>query len=125
MELGTRLVRLDAWVGDVRRALSIIPGDLTTRETTAVMNIEGTVREFLSDHTAAGQTPISSDESILDSGLLDSAGLFELVAFLEERFGVSIDDEELVPENFETIDAIVALVTKKTDAGQVAGEAQG
>lgn len=79
------------------------------------MDVEASVREFLKDHVPAGQDSgtISADESLLDSGLLDSASILEAVSFLEERFGFVISDEELVPENFETINAIVALVASK------------
>lgn len=81
------------------------------------MDVESGVREFIENNISLRDEKgaLSSDESLLDSGLIDSAGLFELVAFLEERFGVVIADEELVPENFETIDAIVALVATKSE----------
>lgn len=79
------------------------------------MDVESGVREFLQEHVPTGQarTEIPSDESLLDSGLLDSATILELVSFLEERFNLTIADEELLPENFETIDAIVAMVSSK------------
>ena len=88
------------------------------------MDVETAVREFLRDHVAqreASET-VSVDDSLLDSGLLDSAGLFELVSFLEERLGVTIADEELVPESFETINAIVALVSPKIKGADAAGD---
>ena len=78
------------------------------------MDVEASVREFLREHAVVRQEDaIAGDASLLDSGLLDSAGLFELVSFLEERCGVTIADEDLLPENFETIDAIVAFVDPK------------
>ena len=79
------------------------------------MDVETSVREFLRDHVPVGQdsATISADESLLDSGLLDSASILEAVSFLEERFGLVISDEELVPENFETINAIMALVASR------------
>lgn len=89
------------------------------------MDVAGSVREFVKAHVVLQQEDeIGSDESLLDSGLLDSAGLFELVSFLEERFGITIDDEELVPDNFETIDAIVAFVNPKVEARAAGGEAR-
>jgi acyl carrier protein len=79
------------------------------------MDVEASVRGFLKDHVPVGQDSgaISPDESLLDSGLLDSASILQLVSFLEERFGIVISDEELVPDNFETINAIVGLVQSK------------
>lgn len=89
------------------------------------MDVETSVREFLRDHIPVGQDSgtISADESLLDSGLLDSASILEAVSFLEERFGLAISDEELVPENFETINAIVGLVTSKKATPETPGDA--
>lgn len=82
------------------------------------MNVETSVRGFLQESAGGRQrADISSDESLLDSGILDSASILELVAFLESRFGIVIPDEELLPQNFETIDAIVELVETKGGSG--------
>lgn len=87
------------------------------------MDAESDVREFLRDHVPTGQAgrEISRNESLLDAGLLDSATILELVSFLEERFDLTISDEELLPENFETIDAIVGMVTAKRGPSSAAG----
>lgn len=58
---------------------------------------------------------IGVDEPLLDSGILDSVGIFELVLFLEETFGVDIQDETIIPEHFETINLISAFVDGKRD----------
>lgn len=58
------------------------------------------------------QRDVAVTDSLLDSGLIDSVGIFELVSFLEERFGVQIPDEEIVPEHFETIENLNALVAR-------------
>jgi len=60
-----------------------------------------------------GSTPILPDTSLLDSGLIDSTGILELVSFLEESFGIELTDEEVVPEHFETVRAIAAFVASK------------
>ncbi len=61
--------------------------------------------------------PVGVDDSLLDSGLLDSIGIFEMVTFLEETFGVKVDDEAIVPEHFETIALIATFVdTLRADA---------
>lgn len=57
--------------------------------------------------------PVGPDDSLLDSGLVDSTGIFELVTFLEENFGIKIEDEEIVPEHFETAAQIAAFVDRK------------
>lgn len=56
---------------------------------------------------------VQPDDSLLDSGLIDSTGIFELVAFLEETFAVKVEDEEIVPEHFETAGQIAAFVDRK------------
>lgn len=82
------------------------------------MSVETRLREFLEGNVVhQSDAAISGDESLLDSGILDSASILELVSFLESRFGIVISDEELLPENFETINAIVALVEAKGGSG--------
>lgn len=59
------------------------------------------------------RTPITPETPLLDSGLLDSTGIVELVTFLESEFGVKVADEEIVPENFETASRMAAFVADK------------
>ncbi len=56
---------------------------------------------------------LSPSDSLLEKGLLDSMALVKLIAFIEERFGVPLSDDEFDPDNFETIDAIAALIEQK------------
>jgi acyl carrier protein len=56
---------------------------------------------------------VGPDDSLLDSGLIDSTGIFELVTFLEETFGIKVEDEEIVPEHFETAAQVAAYVERK------------
>lgn len=60
---------------------------------------------------------VAAGDSLLDSGLVDSTGIFELVTFLEETFGVKVEDEEIVPEHFETPAQIAAFVDGKRVGG--------
>lgn len=50
----------------------------------------------------------------LESGILDSLGILDLVHFLEQEFSLQISDDELVPENFESLESVVSFVQKKT-----------
>ena len=74
------------------------------------------IREFVVDRLApaTGRTDIGEDDDLIDSGVIDSLGIFQLVAFLEERFGVAISDEEITPENFASIAAIERLVAARS-----------
>ena len=82
------------------------------------MSVDASIREFLRERALAraDKETIGTDEPLLDSGVLDSASILELVSFLEDRYGISIEDEELVPEHFETIDTVVKLVESKLAA---------
>jgi len=58
-------------------------------------------------------TAITQDTPLLDSGMIDSTGVMELIGFLESEFGINVADEEIVPENFETVSRIAAFVERK------------
>jgi acyl carrier protein len=79
------------------------------------METKQKIREFIVDTFLFGATdglPEDGD-SLLDSGVVDSTGVLELVAFLESEFGFEVKDEELVPENLDSIDNLTAFVEKK------------
>ena len=78
------------------------------------MSVETETERFLIDDLLFGsQTSIDPDESLLTNGILDSLGLLRLVTHLEEQFGVSFEPGEVIPDNFETINAIKTLVERK------------
>lgn len=66
-------------------------------------------RELARDH---GGIDVAT-ESLVESGIIDSLGIMKLVEFIERELRVKIGDEDLVPEHFETLDAITALVASK------------
>jgi acyl carrier protein len=78
-------------------------------------NVRAALREFVVDRLAAasGRSDIGDEDDLIDSGVIDSLGIFQLVAFLEERFGVTVADEEITPENFGTLLAIERLVAAR------------
>jgi acyl carrier protein len=59
------------------------------------------------------ESELKSDASLLDQGIMDSTGVLELVAFLEQQFGIKVADEELVPENLDSVVRIVDFVGRK------------
>ncbi len=59
---------------------------------------------------------LDNDTSFLDEGIIDSTGVLELVTYLEETFGISVDDEELVPENLDSITNIANYLDRKIAA---------
>jgi acyl carrier protein len=56
---------------------------------------------------------IDDDASLLESGVLDSTGVMEMVAFIEETFHLSLDDADLTPENLDSIDRICTLIARR------------
>lgn len=54
--------------------------------------------------------PLSNETPLLDSGILDSLSLLRVVVFLEEQFGITMDDADLLPENFASVNAICAYL---------------
>jgi len=59
------------------------------------------------------ESELADDASLLEEGLIDSTGVLELVDFLEQRFGISVRDEEMMPENLDSVNALVHYVESK------------
>jgi len=78
-------------------------------------DIKQEIEKFIEENFVMGRKNITldPDKSLIESGVMDSTGVLELVMFLEERFSIQIDDEELVPENLDTINNLVAFLKKK------------
>jgi acyl carrier protein len=60
---------------------------------------------------------VKNSDPLLDSGIIDSLGILDLVTFIEKEFGVHVSDEELLPENFQTVDALAAFIQQKGSNG--------
>jgi acyl carrier protein len=76
------------------------------------MQIAETVRTFV-----LGRRPeleLADDDPLVELGVLDSLGILELVTFLEEHFGIRVDDQEMVPEHFGTLQRIEDFILAKT-----------
>jgi acyl carrier protein len=83
------------------------------------------IREFIVSNFLYGQDEgkLADDQSLLEHGIVDSTGVLELVGFLEQKFGVSVEDRELLPENLDSVQNATRFVSRKLDAqgAQVAG----
>lgn len=88
-----------------------------------VSDIES-IRKFLLDHIPkARQLKVHNDDQLLEDGLLDSLGILDVVTYLEEEFNISVSDEELTPDNFQSISKMSAYVQmKKTHASSSEGQ---
>jgi acyl carrier protein len=76
------------------------------------------IREFieLSFLFREGRQRLADDESLLGAGLIDSTGILELVSYLESEFGIVVQNEEIVPENLDSVGQIAAYVDMKQAA---------
>lgn len=78
------------------------------------MNTRTKLLAFIRDELAKGTKGVDFEaESLIDSGIIDSVGIMKLVDFIEGAFAVKIRDDELLPENFDTLDDITKLVSDK------------
>ena len=80
------------------------------------MSIETLVKEYVARNFIFSDNgfPYSDDASFLEEGIVDSIGVMELVAFVEEQFSVRVDDLDVTPENFDSINRLAAYIRHKT-----------
>jgi acyl carrier protein len=80
------------------------------------------VRSFIGENFLfrGGLSNLSDGESLLESGIMDSTGILELVAFLEAEFGIAMADADIVPENLDSVAAISAYLDRKLPKGLAA-----
>ncbi|CDZ45253.1 acyl carrier protein [Neorhizobium galegae] len=78
---------------------------------------ENSVREFIAENFLfRADAEVSNNQSLLESGVIDSTGVLELIAFLEQTYGITVADEEIVPENLDSIDNMTSYLTTKLAA---------
>jgi acyl carrier protein len=79
--------------------------------------IEEKIKKFINQTFLRGGTNLGleNDTSFLERGIVDSTGVLELVSFLEETFDIKVEDEELVPENLDSVSNLVQFVGQKSD----------
>lgn len=77
--------------------------------------VENKVRSFILENFmfSNDESALDSQESLLEKGVIDSTGVMELVAFLEDEYKFRINDDELVPENLDSVRNIVAFIVSK------------
>jgi acyl carrier protein len=78
--------------------------------------VKSSLRTFLSEPILplAKVADFKDDESFLESGILDSTGVLELVSYLEKQFAIRVEADELVPDNLDSLNKLAAFILKKT-----------
>jgi len=75
------------------------------------------IREFITANFLYGQErPLKDDDSFLGEGIVDSTGVLQLVSYLEETYGFTVEEEELTPENMDSVGSVTAYVCRKLSA---------
>ena len=91
---------------------------------TGIRGVEGvdileTVKAYVVEKILFGDdNRIGQDTDFLENGILDSTSVLELVGFLEEKFGIRVEDDELVPENMNSLEKVTIYISKKTGKSQ-------
>ncbi|MCB1426823.1 MAG: acyl carrier protein [Notoacmeibacter sp.] len=80
--------------------------------------VQTRIRDFIVENFLFGDDsqPLPGDLSLIESDMVDSTGILELVGFLEEAFGLTVADADIVPANLDSIDRIAAFIERKKAA---------
>ncbi len=88
-----------------------------TRKDKKLNETKEKIKTFVVENFLFGSEDGLKDEtSFLDEGIIDSTGILELVTFIEEEFSITVEDEELVPENLDSINNVTAFLERKIAA---------
>lgn len=84
-------------------------------ESVQTVSVSDVLINFIKENfiTGRGKENIDLEQSLIDSGIIDSTGILELVMFLEEKYSITIEDEELIPENLDSVKNLVAFLERK------------
>lgn len=85
----------------------------------AVARLVSEIRGFVSEnflYDDGGEEGLSKDDSFMEKGIIDSTGILEIVAFVEESYGISVQDDELIPENLDSIEKLAVFVARKRES---------
>jgi len=79
------------------------------------MSLEEQIRDYVLENYlfTDDQSALNSDDSFLEKGILDSTGILEVIYFIEDEFNVKVEDEEMIPENLDSVNRIAAYIGKK------------
>lgn len=79
-----------------------------------VGEIEEQVKQFvISNFYVVDAKAVSNQTSLLDSGIVDSTGVLEVIEFIERDFGLTVEDAEVVPDNLDSIERIASFICRK------------
>ncbi|MFA5925051.1 MAG: acyl carrier protein [Methylococcaceae bacterium] len=79
------------------------------------MNIKKTIRQYILENLlfTEDESALQDGDSFLAGGILDSTGVLEIILFIEETFGIKVNDDEMLPANLDSVDKLVAFIKHK------------
>lgn len=79
------------------------------------MDVKKEIRDFIVENFLFGNREKlpDDDDSFLQKGLIDSTGILEVVSFIEEKFGIRVEDDDLVPENLDSVRRLADFIARK------------
>ena len=80
-------------------------------------SIQRELRQYIMSGLGREVDGVADDESLLEAGVIDSMGVLELVSFIEKQYRIAVSEDEMMPENFDTVDAIAAFVSRRQNDG--------
>jgi acyl carrier protein len=83
------------------------------------VQIEREVRDYIAKELAADLYAVTDHESLLEAGVIDSVGVLSLVSFIEQRYCIAVTEDEMMPENFDSIKAIAGFIARRQEPKRV------
>jgi acyl carrier protein len=77
--------------------------------------MKNTIRQYILSNLlfTDDESVLQDNESFLDGGIIDSTGVMEIILFIEDTFGIKVNDDEMLPANLDSVDSLVAFITRK------------
>ena len=76
-------------------------------------SIQKELRQYIGSELGRDVSGVADSESLLEAGVIDSMGVLELVSFIEKHYRIAVSEDEMMPENFDTVDAIAAFIERR------------
>jgi acyl carrier protein len=106
--------KVKGWTMGVRLLRTCDASSLWGRLCSMAERFIAEVREFISENFLfRADAELDNDQSLLESGVIDSTGVLEVIAFLEQTYGISVADEEIIPENLDSISNMTRYLAAK------------
>jgi acyl carrier protein len=87
------------------------------------MSFVSEIREFIIENFLFGDGDrLGDDTSFMEEGIIDSTGILELIMFVEKTYGLKIEDDELIPENLDSLQNIASFLERKLSGGEASGK---